>query len=101
MKLKKEDVTNFHKCIVCQKAGKKNNLTETVNGQSKIINATKKLGDNCALTYAENSFLYHVHPCYSNYMKRGDRQAEENTDDKEDCQPEVLGTDESVTSPQT
>ena len=52
-------------------------------------------------TYAENSFLYHVHPCYSNYMKRGDRQAEENTDDKEDCKPEVLGTDESVTSPQT
>ena len=76
VKLKKEDVTNLHKCIVFQKVGKKNILTGTVNGRSKIINAAKKLGDNGVLTYAENSFLYHVHPCYSNYIKREDREAE-------------------------
>ena len=113
VKLKKEDTTNIHKCIVCKKggskggkksgkkSGKKGSLTGTDNGRSKIISAATKLGDKRVLALAEESFVYHLHPCYSKYIKKGERAGEENTDGEEECEPEDLETAESETLPQT
>ena len=70
VKLKKEEKLKAPKYILCQKGSKKDVLTGTDNSRAKIVNAAKILDDERILTCsADNSFVYHVTPCYGSYVK--------------------------------
>ena len=75
VKLKNKDHFNVKKCVLCQKGSKKNDvLIGTENRRAKVISAAKTLDNRRILNRSvHNSFLYHLHPCYSSYVRRAER----------------------------
>ena len=77
VKLKKEEHFNVKKCILCQKGSKKDVLTGTDNGRAKVISAVKILDNQKILNCStRNSFVYHLHPRYSSYLRQEEQPQE-------------------------
>ena len=100
VKWKKKDTTNICEYIICRKGSKqgvkKTYLSGTERGRSKIVDAATKLSDKRVLESSEDSFVYHLHSCYSTYIKRSKRAGEKTSDGEEECEQSV-DTVESVT----
>ena len=90
-------------CVICHSKAEK--LVGTVEGLNKLRQAAGYLDDGS--TFADGA-KYHLKPCHSNYMKRGNRAREKKEQEDlvgnarvEEDQEEiyVINVDESLTSP--
>ena len=76
---------DVNKCIFCQKVkdGQGNKkLTETADGQHKIINTSKELKDNILSNLSENELKnvkYHARTCYASYLMSKRRASKRQT----------------------
>ena len=101
LKLTKDDEhVSIVRCIVCQNRGK-GTLTGTSNGRDKILAAAHKLQDQRILEVegSSNNFVYHVKPCYSNYIKKADRLNAGSSDEQGDSSTHNASASDLVTSP--